>query len=191
MGAQIGCEYALAGCTVLWIVRDRQRAEQRVEQALALTLQHELADASAVSQARAAMRWGEPETDAGDELPELIVESLPEHLALKADVLGPLAARHPDAIIASNTSSISLSALGEAAGVAQRIIGTHYWNPPLLMPLVEVLAGEQTPLAQLAQLLGVRRHVRCEATPRLHIGQHREEVLCDRIECLRTAEADR
>jgi 3-hydroxybutyryl-CoA dehydrogenase len=159
MGAQIGCEYALAGCTVLWIVRDRQRAEQRVEQALALTLQHELADASAVSQARAAMRWGEPETDAGDELPELIVESLPEHLALKADVLGPLAARHPDAIIASNTSSISLSALGEAAGVAQRIIGTHYWNPPLLMPLVEVLAGEQTPLAQRDRVVALLRAI--------------------------------
>ncbi|HEY1451049.1 MAG TPA: 3-hydroxyacyl-CoA dehydrogenase family protein [Solirubrobacteraceae bacterium] len=159
MGAQIGCEYALAGCTVLWIVRDRQRAEQSVERTLALALQHELADAAAVSQARAAMRWGEPETDAGDELPELIVESLPEQLALKADVLGPLAARHPDAIIASNTSSISLSALGEAAGVAQRIVGTHYWNPPLLMPLVEVLAGEQTPIALRDRVVALLRAI--------------------------------
>lgn len=148
MGAQIGCEYALAGCAVQWIVRDRARAEQRVEQALALTLQHGLADPVAVDRARASMRWAGLESDdRSGEQPSLIVESLPEELALKADVLGPLAARHPDAIVASNTSSISLSALGEAAGVPERIVGTHYWNPPLLMPLVEVVAGERTPMA--------------------------------------------
>ncbi len=146
MGAQIGCEYALAGCTVWWIVRECARAEQRVEQALALALQHGLADEPAVSHARASMSWDEPTADDGEQ-PELIVESLPEDLALKAAVLGPLVARHPDAIVASNTSSISLSALGEAAGASERIVGTHYWNPPLLMPLVEVLAGERTPLA--------------------------------------------
>ena len=149
MGAQIGCEYALAGCTVQWIVRDRARAEQRVEQALALVLQHGLAEKATVSRARASMSWEADEANDAASFgePGLIVESLPEELALKAEVLGPLAARHPDAIVASNTSSISLSALGEAAGVAERIVGTHYWNPPLLMPLVEVLAGERTPLA--------------------------------------------
>ncbi len=149
MGAQIGCEYALAGCTVQWIVRDRTRAEQRVGQALALALQHGLVDEATVSRARASMSWEADEANDAAPFgePELIVDSLPEELALKAEVLGPLAARHPDAIVASNTSSISLSALGEAAGVAERIVGTHYWNPPLLMPLVEVLAGERTPLA--------------------------------------------
>jgi 3-hydroxybutyryl-CoA dehydrogenase len=148
MGAQIGCEYALAGCPVQWIVRDRARAEQRVEQALALALQHGLADEATASRARVAMSWpAEEGSGAAHDEPELIVESLPEELALKAEVLGPLAARHPDAIVATNTSSISIGALGEAADVSERIIGTHYWNPPLLMPLVEVLAGERTPLA--------------------------------------------
>jgi 3-hydroxybutyryl-CoA dehydrogenase len=149
MGAQIGCEYALAGCTVRWIVRDRARVEQRVEQALALALQHGLADEATVGRARASMSWNADEANdaAAFGEPDLIVESLPEHLALKAEVLGPLASRHPDAIVASNTSSISIGALGEAAGVAERIVGTHYWNPPLLMPLVEVVAGERTPLA--------------------------------------------
>jgi 3-hydroxybutyryl-CoA dehydrogenase len=149
MGAQIGCEYALAGCSVQWIARDRARAERRVEQALALALQHGLADEPTVARARVSMTWGpEDATDvtAPDE-PELIVESLPEELALKAEVLGPLAARHQEAIVATNTSSISIGALGEAAGVPERIVGTHYWNPPLLMPLVEVVAGERTPIA--------------------------------------------
>jgi len=131
MGAQIGVEYALGGCEVSFLVRVRERAEPRVEQALGLAQVHGLAGEAALARARAAIDWEEGE-------PELIVESLPEDLSLKAGVLGPLAARHPDAIVATNTSSISIGALGEATGVPERIVGTHYWNPPLLMPLVEV-----------------------------------------------------
>jgi 3-hydroxybutyryl-CoA dehydrogenase len=161
MGAQIGCEYALAGCTVQWVVRDRPRAEQRVEEALALALQHGLADEAAVSHAHASMSWRAEEADdtAAHDEPGLIVESLPEDLSLKAAVLGPLAARHPDAIVATNTSSISIGALGEAVGVPERIVGTHYWNPPLLMPLVEVVAGAQTPLALRDRVVALLRAI--------------------------------
>ena len=138
MGSQIGCEYALGGHTVVWIVRDPERASARVEQALSLALEHGLAEAPAVAAARMRMDYGtEGELD-------LIVESLPESLELKAEVLRELCARHPHAILATNTSSIAISSLGEAAGVAERIVGTHYWNPPLLMPLVEVVAGDRT-----------------------------------------------
>jgi 3-hydroxybutyryl-CoA dehydrogenase len=148
MGAQIGCEYALAGCPVVWIVRDREPAESRIEQALELALRHALADRAAVEDARSRMSYSDgharEQSARAEDSPSLIVESLPEDLSLKADVLGELCARHPRAIVASNTSSISITALGEAAGVAERILGTHYWNPPLLMPLVEVLAGERT-----------------------------------------------
>jgi 3-hydroxybutyryl-CoA dehydrogenase len=149
MGAQIGVEYALGGCKVSFLVRERERSEPRVEQALGLAQAHGLAEEQALARARAAIDWEEGE-------PELIVESLPEDIELKAAALGPLAARHPEAILATNTSSISIGALGEAAGVAERIVGTHYWNPPLLMPLVEVVAGAQTPLAlreRVAELL--------------------------------------
>ena len=150
MGSQIGCEYALAGCEVVWIVRDRAAAQARIDAALELALHHGLADAAAVELARERMGFG------GEAALEVIVESLPEDLELKAEVLRPLLAAHPDAVLATNTSSISISALGEAAGAAERIVGTHYWNPPLLMPLVEVVAGERTPAAlrdRLASLL--------------------------------------
>lgn len=150
MGSQIGCEYALAGCEVAWIVRDRAAAQERIDAALGLALHHGLADAGAVELARGRMSFG------GEAPLDVIVESLPEDLALKADVLAPLVAAHPDAVLATNTSSIAISALGEAVGAAERIVGTHYWNPPLLMPLVEVLAGERTPVAlrdRLAELL--------------------------------------
>lgn len=156
MGSQIGCEYALAGCEVVWIVRDRAAAQARIDAALELALHHGLADAGAVELARERMRFDD-EPDGGEAAPEVIVESLPEDLALKADVLAPLLAAHPDATLATNTSSISISALGEAAGGSERIVGTHYWNPPLLMPLVEVVAGERTPAELRDRLAGLLR----------------------------------
>ncbi len=155
MGAQIGCEYALGGCRVSFFARQQARAEQRVEAALTVALEHGLADEQALARASAQISYrpvsGEIATD--ERSPELIVESLPEDLSLKADVLGELAARYPQATVASNTSSISISALGEAAGVSERIVGTHYWNPPLLMPLVETIAGDRTPRELLVAVL--------------------------------------
>jgi 3-hydroxybutyryl-CoA dehydrogenase len=155
MGSQIGCEYALGGCHVTWVVRDRARSEQRVEQALAVARDHGLADEPALARARASMSYGESDARS----PELIVESLPEDLSLKSEVLGELAARYPQATIASNTSSLSISALGEAAGVGERIVGTHYWNPPLLMPLVETIAGPHTPRELLVVVLELLRAI--------------------------------
>jgi 3-hydroxybutyryl-CoA dehydrogenase len=162
MGAQIGCEYALGGFRVSFVVRERARAERRVEQSLALALHHELADEGALTQARTLIGY---DASAGASLasdarsPELIVESLPEDLSLKADALGALAARYPQATVASNTSSISISALGDAAGVSERIVGTHYWNPPLLMPLVETIAGRHTPRELLVDVLELLRAI--------------------------------
>src|SRR5207245_2476097 len=75
---------------------------------------------------------------------DLVVESVPEDFELKAAKLRPLADASPDAIVATNTSSLSITRLGETIGAPERTIGTHYWNPPLLMPLVEVVAGERT-----------------------------------------------
>ncbi len=158
MGAQIGCEYALAGCPVVWIVRDRARAEARIERALELVLRYELADAETVALARQRMEYC-TQADGPDEALGLIVESLPESLEVKAEALGELCARHPEAVLATNTSSISITALGEAAGVAERIVGTHYWNPPLLMPLVEVVAGGQAPVELRDRIAGLLRAI--------------------------------
>ena len=53
-------------------------------------------------------------------------------------------AEAPEPVVATNTSSLSISAIGEAIGAPERTVGTHYLNPPLLMPTVEVIAGERT-----------------------------------------------
>jgi 3-hydroxybutyryl-CoA dehydrogenase len=67
-----------------------------------------------------------------------------EDLAQKAAALAPVIPFAPEAIIASNTSSIPITEIGAKIGVPERTIGAHYWNPPLLMPLVELIRGDQT-----------------------------------------------
>ena len=72
---------------------------------------------------------------------EAIVERLPAKSALFAE-LGQLAP--PDAILASNTSSISVTALATASGRPQQVVGLHFFNPAPVLPLVEIVRGLQT-----------------------------------------------
>jgi 3-hydroxybutyryl-CoA dehydrogenase len=75
---------------------------------------------------------------------DLVLESIVEDAPAKGELLRALAERFPEAILASNTSSISIGTLGELSGAPERTIGNHYWNPPLLMPLVEVISGPKS-----------------------------------------------
>jgi 3-hydroxybutyryl-CoA dehydrogenase len=142
MGAQIGCEYALGGHDVVLFARRPEQVRARVDETLALVEREHLAEPEAVAHAREAIVVADELTDA---LPcDLVVESVPEDLALKAELLGVVARSCPDAVLASNTSALSITELGDRIGAPERTIGTHYWNPPVLMPLVEVVAGERT-----------------------------------------------
>lgn len=73
---------------------------------------------------------------------DLVIESIPEDIVLKQAILAEAAAlAAPQAVLTSNTSVIPITLLGarlddEARG---RLIGTHFWNPPHLIPLVEVV----------------------------------------------------
>jgi 3-hydroxybutyryl-CoA dehydrogenase len=142
MGSQIGVEYALGGHDVTFLARRLDMARDRVEAALATARQYGLAsdEALAAAQERTAIT-----TDLGAaEGAELIVESVVEDLAQKAAALAPVMAHAPRAIVASNTSAIPITAIGDAINASERTIGVHYWNPPLLMPLVEVIRGAET-----------------------------------------------
>ncbi|HET6172595.1 MAG TPA: 3-hydroxyacyl-CoA dehydrogenase family protein [Gaiellales bacterium] len=142
MGSQIAAEYALAGHGVRCLARHPDVTRERVDTALATALRLGLRDEAATAAATA--RIGVAAVLAEIERCDLVVESVPEELELKGEVLSPIAAQFPDAVIASNTSSLSIEDIGEACGAPERTVGTHYWNPPLLMPLVEVIAGPQS-----------------------------------------------
>jgi 3-hydroxyacyl-CoA dehydrogenase len=143
MGAPIGCEYALGGDQVTFLGRRLAAAQDRVDAAFDLVERRQLAEPESIERARQSVRFTAQSADVEGDV-DLIVESVTEDLAVKGKALRPLAERFPNAIIASNTSSISISKIGEAAGAAERTVGAHYWNPPLLMPLVELISGEQS-----------------------------------------------
>jgi 3-hydroxybutyryl-CoA dehydrogenase len=74
----------------------------------------------------------------------LVVEAVPENRALKGEVLRDMDRIAGDAILASNTSSISITALAAHTSRPQRVIGMHFMNPVPVMKLVEVIRGLQT-----------------------------------------------
>jgi 3-hydroxybutyryl-CoA dehydrogenase len=76
---------------------------------------------------------------------DLVVEAVPEELELKRKVFGRLdAMAQPHTILASNTSSLSISAIAAATHRPDRVIGLHYFNPAHLMRLVEIIRGDLT-----------------------------------------------
>ncbi|QEC49732.1 3-hydroxyacyl-CoA dehydrogenase family protein [Baekduia soli] len=156
MGSQIGCEYALGGHRVTFVARDAARGRAAADAALDLATTTGLHPAGAIEQARGRIAvetaLGAVDDDAG-----VVVESVPEDLALKVALLGDAARRWPAAIIASNTSSIPIGRIGEGIGAPERTIGTHYWNPPLLMPLVEVIRTDATDDAVVDRILALLR----------------------------------
>jgi len=74
---------------------------------------------------------------------DLVIEAAPERLELKGELLRELAA-HTGAVLATNTSSIPVTAIGRAARCPERVVGMHFFNPPPVMRLVEVVAGLDT-----------------------------------------------
>ncbi len=76
---------------------------------------------------------------------DLVVEAVPESVELKKGVIREASASAPaGAIFASNTSNIRISDLAEAANRPHRVVGMHFFNPPMLMKLVEVIPGAKT-----------------------------------------------
>ncbi len=82
---------------------------------------------------------------------ELVIEAAPEDLELKRELFGRLAAVcGAEAILATNTSSLPVSAVASGVERPERACGMHFFNPPALMRLVEVVAGERTSERTLA-----------------------------------------
>jgi 3-hydroxybutyryl-CoA dehydrogenase len=76
---------------------------------------------------------------------DLVVESAPENMVFKQDLFARMdAIAKPGAVLASNTSGLSITAIAERCTRPERVLTTHFWNPPHLMPLVELVKGEKT-----------------------------------------------
>lgn len=96
-------------------------------------------DAAFVSQAKDHLRAGSLDDVAAA---DVIIEAIYEQLEAKSELLHQLGERaNAHALLASNTSSISITALGRVSGSPERFIGLHFFNPVPVLPLVEVVKG--------------------------------------------------
>ncbi len=90
----------------------------------------------------------------------LVVEAATEQEELKLRIFADLDRHAPrDAILATNTSSISITTIAARTGRADRVIGMHFMNPVPVMQLVEVIRGQATSDATAAQVMDVARRL--------------------------------
>jgi 3-hydroxybutyryl-CoA dehydrogenase len=144
MGAGIAQVALQAGAAVVVGEADDgavERARARVADGLGRAHKREEDPDAAVN---ADLAWLTVTTTVEEVTPDLVVEALPEDADLKRRVLGPLADRWPDAVIATNTSSLSIDALAAAVTTPERFIGMHFFNPVPRSALVELVVGTAT-----------------------------------------------
>ena len=91
---------------------------------------------------------------------DFIFEAAPEKLAIKQAIFNDVMPLAKDsAILASNTSVIPIRDIGEGLTHGGRLVGTHWWNPPYLVPLVEVVQSESTSLKSVEQTIALLEFV--------------------------------
>lgn len=93
-----------------------------------------------------------------------VFEATPERLDVKRRVFAELETSAPaDAVLATNTSVIPVTRIAEGLSTAARVVGTHWWNPPYLVPLVEVVEAGRTAPDVVARTIALLESVGKEA----------------------------
>ncbi|MEA5457268.1 3-hydroxyacyl-CoA dehydrogenase family protein [Sinomonas sp. JGH33] len=75
---------------------------------------------------------------------EVIFEASPENLGLKRNVVAQIDRCNPEAVLATNTSVLRIGDIAAGSPHSVRVVGAHWWNPPYLIPVVEVVPSEHT-----------------------------------------------
>jgi 3-hydroxybutyryl-CoA dehydrogenase len=154
MGAGIAQVAVQAGCAV-WLVDTQPGAVERAVERVGEGLQRVVARGAIGAEERAAALarlHRAPDLRALAEC-ELVIEAVSEREALKREVFRELdAIVRPDTILASNTSSISITRLAAATRRPDRVVGMHFFNPVPVMRLVEVVRGVDTSDATVARV---------------------------------------
>lgn len=148
MGHGIAYVLARAGHPVSVFDRSKETLdslEERLEK-LADLFGHER---SAVERISAHNSLAEAAVDA-----EFVIEAAVENLEIKQFIVAELEAIvSPDAIISSNTSALPITKIASKAHKPERIVGSHFWNPPHLVKLVEIIQAEKTSDDTIKQMM--------------------------------------
>jgi 3-hydroxybutyryl-CoA dehydrogenase len=146
MGPGIAATFALAGKDAVIVSRTAEGAAKGVATALGLiaTLaKNGLADPAQAQAAQGRFSTSHNPEEAVRSV-QLFVESIAENLAIKQEYFARLDAAAPDTILCSNTSGISITEIAAKCRKPERVLTTHFWNPPYIMPLVEVIMGKRS-----------------------------------------------
>lgn len=147
MGHGIAVEFAVAGIDVSIVDRDDAQLElarSRIDSALELLTQAGRTTAGQSGQVRDRLTLT-TDLDSGASDSDLVVEAVNEDLGLKQRLLAQAAgAAKPSAVLTSNTSSFMPGLIADAVPNPERVAVTHYFNPPYLVPLVELVSSPAT-----------------------------------------------
>jgi 3-hydroxybutyryl-CoA dehydrogenase len=154
MGAGIAHAFLLAGATVTVLEQDEEAAE-RARKALDAAIDVSLTRGT-TSESRTALLARALTTSRAEDLVTagLVVEAVPENFDLKVRMLARVEGIvGPDAWLATNTSSLSISSIAEALDRPERLCGLHFFNPVPASTLVEIVRGDSSApeLIELAQ----------------------------------------
>lgn len=161
MGAGIAQVAAQAGATALVTDVDQDRLDagrSAVVNSLTRLVNKQEMTCEQMQQVLERMRWSTHLADQSDR--ELVIEAIPEQEALKKAVLKELEELcGSQTLLASNTSSISITRLAAVLQRPQQFIGMHFMNPVPVMPLVEIICGAATSDATCSAVLALAQHM--------------------------------
>ncbi|HEX5533035.1 MAG TPA: 3-hydroxybutyryl-CoA dehydrogenase [Actinomycetales bacterium] len=141
MGAGIVEVFARSGLQVVGIERDEEsvgRGRAHIEQSTGRAVKRGKLSEGGQQELLGRIRFGTALEDLADV--DLVVEAVPEHLDLKREIFGKLdSIVRPDAILATNTSSLSVTEISVATHNPRRVVGMHFFNPAPVLKFVEVV----------------------------------------------------
>lgn len=146
MGSGIAQVAATAGCTVKVYDTNQEalaKSEAKLDKVLLRLIEKERIDEAEKNRIQGNITYVNTIQELSDA--DLTIEAIIENLEIKQKVFRELeACQREDAIIASNTSSLSIASIASALEHPERVIGVHFFNPAPLMPLVEIIPAVQT-----------------------------------------------
>ncbi len=147
MGHGIAQVFALKGCKVKLFDNDSrvlESAPERIRNNLQTLLEMRLVESRELEDCLNHLRLCRTLTEMCEGV-ELAIEAVSENLDLKRAVFLDLERlTPPQTILCSNTSGISIGLISEKLRFKERVVGTHFWNPPHIVPCVEVIKSQFT-----------------------------------------------
>ena len=166
MGPGIALTLALGGWRATILSRSEANAEMGLEKArvqAGVLTRNELVEGPRAEQAMSLLH-ASADFEGSIRAAGLVIESGPEDMPFKQELFARMdALTGAETLLASNTSGLSITAIAERCARPERVLTAHFWNPPHLMPLVEVVMGARTSQESAEKLRAVLEA--CGKTP--------------------------